>query len=108
MLVPEGVDRITSVHINVGADMGGASSVRINTQLRIQGQAVLGGPHDFSGPAGLSEAIGATAGRACQLNIKYDGLNIPVIGGNIIDLQGYMVGEDAGDLTMSVGIVYDS
>lgn len=110
MIIPEGVTRISGIEIDVAVDLGtSAVSVRVSTQVKLSGRGFPGGPHVMGGPSGGIAAFGTSTGAvALPLTKSYDGLNLPVNSGSTFSIEGVLVGEDPGDVTMTVTVLFES
>jgi hypothetical protein len=106
VIVPQGASELDIVDIGVSFDLGAAVvSVRGHAQVRIIGQGIEGSPHDFGGPAGTFQ--GVTSGNLGAFeHVRYSNLNIPVVGGGELQVQGALIGEDPGDATFCVTLGY--
>lgn len=106
MIVPQGAAFIESIDIDMSLDLGASAvSVRGHSQVRLTGQGVKNGLHDFNGPA--MSVQGVTSGNAIAQGSKtHQNLMIPVVAGADIQIYGYLIGEDPGDATISVQVKY--
>ena len=104
--VPEHVTRLTKVLVNAAPDYGTSEDLGFISALTVAGNGLLMSKQRFLGPGGSS--LGSTAWGHHALSepgVYY--VNMPVMPGGILECDGYMHGEDIGDITINCGLTFD-
>lgn len=104
--VPKGAAVLDSMDIGMSTDLGAAVvSVRSHSQVQLIGQGFKNSPHQFGGPA--CSVQGVTSGNVgWESSKRYENLNIECVEGGDASIQGVLIGEDPGDVTLCVTLGY--
>jgi len=106
--VPVDARKITEILIAIGLDPTADTLLGFSSAIKLSGAGVKGlGEGCFPGPVGtICGAAGTSAGMVYKKAQRYL-TNIPVKGGGKINVDGYMHGEDIGNIHMLAQLVYD-
>jgi hypothetical protein len=103
LLVPNIARRIAQLIVTGISDM--ATNADTAYFCRLEGPGLTGGPEAFAvGADGAQVATGGQAGRIADII----DVNIPVTSNQEILIFGEMAGEDQGQMTMGVTVVFES
>lgn len=103
VIVPR-ASMLTGIKIVVGPDWTADAAYAFTSALRLVG---LGGQQSYPGPCMYTLGVGTgSSGSQAAVPINYK-TRIPVTPGQAIDLQGFMHGEDVGELHMLVTLEFD-
>ena len=104
--VPKGAQWLDSMDIGLSLDAGAAViSVRAHVQVQLLGQGFRNSPHQFGGPAVSVQGI--TSGNAMvEASKRFNNLAIGCVEGGDATIQGVLIGEDPGDVTLCVTLGY--
>jgi len=105
--VPMDAKHITEIIIALGLDITADTLLGFSSGIRFSGGGIDIGEGYFAGPVGTMCGAAATSAGMVYAQPQRYSTKIPVVGGGGIKAEGYMHGEDMGDLHMLCQLVYD-
>ena len=105
--VPVDKNALAAIVPLIALDAGAAAvTVRLAGAARIGGNGMkLGGSYRFALPGGFVGAVTDGGGAFCN-RPEITSVGLPVVPGNTLEIYAIVLGEDPGDVTAAIGLLY--